>query len=81
MTRAAIAQKAQNATITTPSEREIRIERICNAPRERVWKALTDPALVRVHGENSTGCSDMGSTTSETETQACNQVSSLLFWR
>jgi uncharacterized protein YndB with AHSA1/START domain len=43
MTRAANDPKA---TITTPSEREIRIERIFNAPRERVWKALTDPALV-----------------------------------
>jgi uncharacterized protein YndB with AHSA1/START domain len=43
MTRA-IADKT--ATITTPSEREIRIERIFNAPRERVWKAMTDPALI-----------------------------------
>ena len=36
----------QNATITTPSDRTIRIERIFNAPRDRVWNALTDPALV-----------------------------------
>ncbi|HEX6536451.1 MAG TPA: SRPBCC family protein [Gemmatimonadaceae bacterium] len=35
------------ATITTPSDREVRIERIFNAPPERVWKALTDPDLVR----------------------------------
>ena len=34
------------ATITTPAEREIRIERIFNAPRDRVWKAMTDPKLV-----------------------------------
>ena len=34
------------ATVTTPSEREIHIERIFNAPRERVWKALSDPKLV-----------------------------------
>jgi uncharacterized protein YndB with AHSA1/START domain len=34
------------AMLTTPSDREIRIERIFNAPRERVWKALTDPELV-----------------------------------
>lgn len=34
------------ARITTPSEREIRIERIFPAPRARVWEALTDPALV-----------------------------------
>jgi uncharacterized protein YndB with AHSA1/START domain len=35
-----------SAKITTPTDREIRIERIFNAPRERVWKALTDPKLV-----------------------------------
>jgi uncharacterized protein YndB with AHSA1/START domain len=34
------------ATISTPSDREVRIERIFNAPRERVWKAMTDPKLV-----------------------------------
>jgi uncharacterized protein YndB with AHSA1/START domain len=34
------------ATITTPGDREIRIERIFNAPRDRVWKAMTDPKLV-----------------------------------
>ena len=34
------------ATVTTPAEREIHIERIFNAPRDRVWKAMTDPDLV-----------------------------------
>lgn len=34
------------ATVTTPTDREIHIERIFNAPRDRVWKAMTDPALV-----------------------------------
>lgn len=34
------------AKLTTPSDREIRVERIFAAPRERVWKAMTDPALV-----------------------------------
>jgi len=34
------------ATITTPSDREIRIERIFNAPRDRVWRALTDRELI-----------------------------------
>jgi len=34
------------AKVTTPAEREIRVERIFNAPRERVWKAMTDPKLV-----------------------------------
>ena len=33
-------------TITTPSDREIRIERIVNATRDRVWRAYADPALV-----------------------------------
>jgi uncharacterized protein YndB with AHSA1/START domain len=31
------------AGITTPSDREIRIERVFRASRERVWQALTDP--------------------------------------
>jgi uncharacterized protein YndB with AHSA1/START domain len=34
------------ATITTPGDRDVRIERIFNAPRDRVWKAMTDPKLV-----------------------------------
>lgn len=34
------------ATITTPTEREIRIERVFDAPRERVWQAMTQPELV-----------------------------------
>lgn len=40
------ASKTKGATITTPTDREIRIERIFDADRERVWKAMTDPALV-----------------------------------
>ena len=32
--------------MTMPGDREIRTERIFNAPRERVWRAMTDPALV-----------------------------------
>nr|AAO91889.1 unknown [uncultured bacterium] len=34
------------ATITTPTDREIHIERIFNAPRDQVWKAMTDPTLI-----------------------------------
>jgi uncharacterized protein YndB with AHSA1/START domain len=34
------------AEVTTPSEREIRIERVFNAPRERLWRAMTDAKLV-----------------------------------
>jgi len=34
------------AVITKPSDREVRIERVFNASRDRVWKAMTDPKLV-----------------------------------
>jgi uncharacterized protein YndB with AHSA1/START domain len=34
------------ATVTTPSEREIRIERVFDAPRDRVFAVYTDPALI-----------------------------------
>lgn len=40
------AANESSVKITTPSEREIRIERIFNVPRERLWKLFTDPALV-----------------------------------
>jgi uncharacterized protein YndB with AHSA1/START domain len=39
-------ETARTATVTTPSDREIKIERIFDAPRERVWRAMTDPAEV-----------------------------------
>ena len=32
--------------VTLPSDREFRTERTFDAPRDRVWRALTDPALV-----------------------------------
>jgi uncharacterized protein YndB with AHSA1/START domain len=34
------------AIITTPGDRDVRIERIFNAPRDRVWRAMTDPELI-----------------------------------
>jgi uncharacterized protein YndB with AHSA1/START domain len=34
------------AKVTTPTDREIHIERIFNADRECVWRAFTDPTLV-----------------------------------
>ena len=37
---------AQAAVITTPTEREIRIERVFDAPRDRVFAIYTDPALI-----------------------------------
>ena len=36
----------QKATLSTPSDREIRVERIFAASRDRVWRAFTEPALV-----------------------------------
>jgi uncharacterized protein YndB with AHSA1/START domain len=36
----------RKATVSTPADREIRIERIFDAPRDRVWRAVTDPTLV-----------------------------------
>jgi uncharacterized protein YndB with AHSA1/START domain len=32
--------------VTTFTDREIRVERVFNAPRERVWRAFTDPNLI-----------------------------------
>lgn len=34
------------ATITTPADREIRIERVFDAPRDRVWRAFAEPELL-----------------------------------
>jgi uncharacterized protein YndB with AHSA1/START domain len=36
----------EGARITTPTDREILIERVFNAPRERVWRAFTEPDLI-----------------------------------
>lgn len=41
-----IAREAAGAKVTTPTDREIRIERVFDAPRDRVWRAFTDPKLV-----------------------------------
>jgi len=37
---------AQQATVTTPGDREIHIERVFDAPRERVFAAHVDPELI-----------------------------------
>src|SRR3954462_9504854 len=34
------------APVTTPSEREIHIERVFDTPRDRVFAVYTDPALI-----------------------------------
>lgn len=46
MTSTSSQQPAGAFAVSTPSEREIRTERIFNAPRERVWRAFTDPKLL-----------------------------------
>ena len=46
MSTSSTATATATAGVTTPSEREIRIERIFNAPRDRVWRAMTDPKLI-----------------------------------
>jgi uncharacterized protein YndB with AHSA1/START domain len=37
---------ADKATVTTPTDREIHVERVFDAPRDRVFAAYTDPELV-----------------------------------
>jgi uncharacterized protein YndB with AHSA1/START domain len=39
-------QSTRLATLSTPSEREIRAERIFDAPRDRVFAVYTDPSLI-----------------------------------
>jgi len=38
--------QAQPVTLSLPSDLELRIERVFNAPRDRVFAAYTDPALI-----------------------------------
>jgi uncharacterized protein YndB with AHSA1/START domain len=38
-----LAKSVNPSKISTPSDREIRTERIFNASRDRVWRAFTDP--------------------------------------
>jgi uncharacterized protein YndB with AHSA1/START domain len=39
-------QQARAATITTPADREIHVERVFDARRDRVFAAFTDPELI-----------------------------------
>ncbi len=39
--------KNARAVLSTPSDREFRLERIFNAPREKVWRAITEPELLK----------------------------------
>ena len=38
--------QAPTATLTTPTDREIHVERVFDAPRDRVFAAYTDPELI-----------------------------------
>ncbi len=38
--------KQGRADLTTPADREIRIERVFDAPRDHVWRAFTEPDLL-----------------------------------
>jgi uncharacterized protein YndB with AHSA1/START domain len=40
------ARQTPALDVTTPSDREVRVERIFDAPRERVWQAYTEPDQV-----------------------------------
>ena len=40
------AGTSNKATLTTPTDRTIHVERMFNASRDRVWKAMTDPKLL-----------------------------------
>jgi len=39
-------EHGQVATFSTPTDREIRIERVFKMSRDRVWRAFTDPELL-----------------------------------
>jgi uncharacterized protein YndB with AHSA1/START domain len=39
-------QEERTATVSTPTDREIHIERVFDAPRDRVFAAYTDPELM-----------------------------------
>jgi uncharacterized protein YndB with AHSA1/START domain len=39
-------QQAPTAIVTTPTDREIHIERVYDAPRDRVFAVYTDPQLI-----------------------------------
>ena len=36
----------ESSQVTTPTDREIRVERVFNAPRDRVWRAFSEKNLV-----------------------------------
>jgi uncharacterized protein YndB with AHSA1/START domain len=42
----AATQATNPATVSTPSDREFNTERVFDAPREKVWRAYSEPALL-----------------------------------
>jgi uncharacterized protein YndB with AHSA1/START domain len=43
---AATQQVTNKAKVSTPSDREFGTERVFNAPREKVWRAYSEPELI-----------------------------------
>ena len=41
-----VEQQPRSVTMSTPTERELRFERVFNAPRDTVWRTFTDPSLI-----------------------------------
>ena len=41
-----VKKSVATSMVTMPTDREIRVERVFNAPRETVWRAFTDPKLI-----------------------------------
>ena len=52
-------QEARAAVVTTPTEREIHVEREFDAPRDRVFAVMTDPALIPEWWGNGTVVEEM----------------------
>ena len=46
MSASAKAEWRAGVDVTTPADRETRMDRTFDAPRERVWRTHTDPELV-----------------------------------
>ena len=42
-----VTRQGNRAKLTKSGDRELRVERIFDAPRSRVWRAFTDPAQVK----------------------------------
>jgi uncharacterized protein YndB with AHSA1/START domain len=43
---AQVKESSSASTLTTPGDREVRIERVFDAPRDRVWRAFTEAELI-----------------------------------